>query len=118
MGKTDGYVRKITEKCILGMAVCMLCLAFSGCQETPEESAVVSKADGIGEGVIEQPLGEGEARETDIPEHWSFEEMKSNDRVKIWADLDLGNLEIGNLPVTEMKNHEISQAEFDMLPFR
>lgn len=115
MGKTDGYVRKTTEKCILGMAVCMLCLAFSGCQETPEESAVVSKADGIGEGVIEQPMGEGEARETDIPEHWSFEEMKSNDRVKIWADLDLGNLEIGNLPVTEMKNHEISQEELEKL---
>lgn len=88
-----------------------LCITLSGCQETPEESAVVSKADGISEAVVCESLKEGETRETDIPAHWEFEEKKSNDRVIIQADLNLVEQSIGNLPVIEMKSHELTQEE-------
>lgn len=92
-----------------------LCIMLSGCQETPEESAVVSKADGISEAVVCESLKEGETRETDIPAHWEFEEKKSNDRVIIQADLKLGEQSIGNLPVIEMKSHELTQEELEGL---
>ena len=96
---------------ILAIMAGALCIMLSGCQETPEESAVVSKADGISEAVVCEPLKEGEKRETDVPAHWEFEEKKSNDRVIIQADLKLGEQSIGNLPVIEMKSHELTQEE-------
>lgn len=96
---------------ILAVMAGALCITLSGCQETPEESAVVSKVDGISEAVVCEPLREGETRETDVPAHWEFEEKKSNDRVIIRADLKLGEQSIGNLPVIEMKSHELTQEE-------
>ena len=44
---------------ILAIMAGALCIMLSGCQETPEESAVVSKADGISEAVVCEPLKEG-----------------------------------------------------------
>ena len=70
---------------ILVVMVGALCITLSGCQKTPGESAVVSKADGISEAAVCEPLKEGEKRETDVPAHWKFEEKKSNDRVIIQA---------------------------------
>ena len=99
------------KKYILAVMAGALCIMLSGCQETPEESAVVSKADGISEAVVCEPLKEGEKRETGVPAHWEFEEKKSNDRVIIQADLKLGEQSIGNLPVIEMKSHELTQEE-------
>lgn len=96
---------------ILAVMAGVLCITLSGCQATPEESAVVSKADGISEAVVCEPLREGETRETDVPAHWEFEEKKSNDRVIIRADLELGEQSIGNLPVIEMKSHELTQED-------
>lgn len=95
--------------------ILMLCIAFTGCQKTPEKSAVASKADGLSADVIAKPLGNGETRLLDVPEHWKVEEKKSNDRVTILADLELGKMEVGNLPVIEMKNHEFSQNELEKL---
>lgn len=100
---------------ILAIIAGVLCISLSGCQETPEESAVVSKVDGISEEVVCEPLKKGETRETDIPKHWEFEEKKSNDRVVIQADLNLGEQSIGNLPVIEMKSHELTQEELKEL---
>ena len=65
---------------ILAIMAGALCIMLSGCQETPEESAVVSKADGISEAVVCEPLKEGEKRETGVPAHWEFEEKKKNPR--------------------------------------
>lgn len=48
------------KKYILAVMAGALCIMLSGCQETPEESAVVSKADGISEAVVCEPLKEGE----------------------------------------------------------
>ena len=62
------------KKYILAVMAGALCIMLSGCQETPEESAVVSKADGISEAVVCEPLKEGEKRETGVPAHWEFEE--------------------------------------------
>lgn len=94
----------------LGMIGCI-----AGCQKTPEESAVVSKADGLEEASIAEPLEEGETRETDIPRHWEMSEEKSNGQAVISADLELDVPEIGNLPVAEMKNHEMLQEELENL---
>lgn len=90
-------------------------LLFSGCQTTPEESAVVSKSEGVNENVIAKPMKEDEIRKTDIPVHWQMKELKSNDRITISADLELGEQEIGNLPIIEMKNHILTQNELEIL---
>lgn len=92
-----------------------LCIILSSCQETPEESSVVSKVDGISEAAVCEPLKKGEKRETNVPTHWKFEEKKSNDRVVIQADIKLGEQSIGNLPVIEMQNHELTQEELNGL---
>ena len=60
-------------------------------------------------------LKKGEKRETNVPTHWKFEEKKSNDRVVIQADIKLGEQSIGNLPVIEMQNHELTQEELNGL---
>lgn len=44
-----------------------------------------------------------------------FEEKKSNDRVVIQADIKLAEQSIGNLPVIEMQNHELTQEELNGL---
>ena len=74
-------------------------LLFSGCQATPDQSSVASKAEGLSEELMAEPLEPGELQEVDLPGHWSVSEKKSNDRVTILADLEMGKLEMGNLPV-------------------
>lgn len=90
-------------------------LFITGCQKTPEESAVVSKAEGLSEEVIAKPMKNGENRDTDIPEHWQMEELKSDDRVTISADIEFGKITIGNLPVIEVENHVFLQEELEKL---
>lgn len=85
-----------------------LCFMLTGCQKTPDESAVVSKADGLREDVIAEPLAESEKVTLDVPSRWEMEDKRSNDRVTISAELDLGTMEAGNLPVIEKSNHELS----------
>lgn len=97
------------------LLISILCITLTGCQKTPEKSAVVSKADGLGKGIAIKPLKNGEKRATDIPEHWKMDEEKNKDRVVVSADLDLGKMEIGNLPVKEMKNYAMSQDKLENL---
>ena len=97
------------KKSVLAIMVGALCIFLSSCQDTPEESSVVSKVDGISEAADCEPLKKGEKRETNVPTPWKFEEKKSNDRVVIQADILLGGQSIGNLPVIEMRNHELTQ---------
>lgn len=92
-----------------------LCFMLTGCQKTPDESAVVSKADGLREDVIAEPLAESEKVTLDVPSRWEMEDKRSNDRVTISAELDLGTMEAGNLPVIEKSNHELSQQELEDL---
>ena len=51
----------------------------------------------------------------DVPENWKFCELRSDDRVTIAADLELGKMETGNLPVIEMKRHELTEEELKEL---
>lgn len=95
--------------------IVILCIVLIGCQNTPEKSSVVSKAEGLSEDVIAVPLKDGEKRAIDVPEHWQLNEKKSNGRVTISADLEIGKMQIGNLPVIEMSNHELSQEELEKL---
>lgn len=95
--------------------ITVLCLMLTGCQRTPEESAVVSKADGLSEEIIAEPLEDAEKVTLDVPSRWEMEEKRSNDRVTISADLELGTMEAGNLPVIEKSNHELSQQELEAL---
>lgn len=93
----------------------ILCMVFTGCQKTPEKSSVASKADGLSKDIIVEPLKDGEKRTINMPDHWKMNEKKSNGRVTIMADLDLEKMEVGNLPVIEMSNHELSQEELKNL---
>ena len=61
------------KKSVLAIMVGALCIILSSCQETPEESSVVSKVDGISEAAVCEPLKKGEKRETNVPTHWKFE---------------------------------------------
>ena len=91
------------------------CLVLTGCQKTPEESAVVSKADGLSENVIAKPLEAGETRKMDIPAHWKMEELRNKDRMLLQVDLDLEEKQLGNLPVIETKNHVLTEEELKEL---
>ena len=97
------------------IAVILMALLMVGCQKTPDHSAVVNNENGLKEDLIIDPLKEGEKRKTDIPATWKFSEKKSNDRVNISADLPLKNDEIGNLPIYEIKSHEMSTEELKKL---
>lgn len=107
--REEGHMNK-DKRIVLCMAMSFM-LILSGCQKTPDKSSVVSKADGLSEELIAKPLESGETRTVDMPEHWSALEKKSNDKVTISADLDLGKLYTGNLPVVEMANHTLTQRE-------
>lgn len=88
---------------------------FSGCQKTPETSAVVSKVDGLPAESMTEAMAEGETTVISLPEQWSVSELRSNDRVTIQVDLPMGSIEVGNLPVIEMKNHSMTQEELQEL---
>lgn len=96
-------------------AVVIGCCFFSGCQPTPEENAVVSRAEGLNEQVVAEPMQEGEKRETDIPAHWKKETLKNKNRMLFQADIDLEEMELGNLPVIEMKNYVLKEEELKNL---
>ncbi|MDO4339074.1 MAG: DUF6034 family protein [Eubacteriales bacterium] len=88
---------------------------ISGCQPTPEESAVVSKLEGLDKESIAEPLKNDETVTIDIPQPWKVSEKRSADRVRIEADLRMDEIKVGNLPVMEMKNHEMSAEELEKL---
>lgn len=88
---------------------------ITGCQPTPEESSVVSKSDGLNEEFIAKPLQTDETNLIDIPRPWQVTEERSAGRVKLEADLQTDEIRVGNLPVMEMKNHEISAEELEEL---
>lgn len=71
----DNKKAKMLKKACVGIGI--TCVLLTGCQKTPEESAVVSKAGGLSENVIAKPLEEGETRENDIPAHWKMEEFRN-----------------------------------------
>ena len=113
-GKTRLFGKMISFRRIMPLLLLSVFL-MTGCRKTPEESAVVSKAEGLSEDVIAGPLESGEIRDTDIPEHWQMEELKGEDRVTISADLEFGKMKIGNLPVIEVRNHVFGQEELERL---
>ncbi len=98
--------------CIFGTLI-LAAFVLCGCRKTPEKSSVASKAEGLSGELMAEPLEPGELQEVDLPGHWSVSEKKSNDRVTILADLEMGKLETGNLPVVEMKNHSMTQKELE-----
>lgn len=101
------------KKACVGIGIA--CFVLTGCQKTPEESAVVSKEDGLSKNMIAKPLEAGETRKTDIPAHWQMEELRNKDRMLLQADLDLEEKKLGNLPVIEMKNHVLTEEELKAL---
>ncbi len=113
-GKTRLFGKMISFRRIMPLLL-LSAFLMTGCRKTPEESAVVSKAEGLSEDVIAGPLESGEIRDTDIPEHWQMEELKGEDRVTISADLEFGKMKIGNLPVIEVRNHVFGQEELERL---
>ena len=65
------------KKACVGIGI--TCVLLTGCQKTPEESAVVSKAGGLSENVIAKPLGRRERQEKTIFRHigrWRNSETK------------------------------------------
>lgn len=111
-------MRKIcegTKRIHLWLLAGMMFFIITGCQATPEESAVVNKSKGLDDKMIAEPVKEGETTVIDIPEHWKVSEKRSADRVTISADMHMNEIEVGNLPVMEMKNHAMSQEELEKL---
>lgn len=95
------------------LPACMITMA--GCQETPDQSAVVSREGGLSEEVIAEPLAEGETQTIELPDQWEQTETWSNDRWIFRADVDLESIETGNLPVVEMEQHAMTQEELEKL---
>lgn len=104
-------MKKIVEIFILLSSI----IFITGCQPTPEESSVVSKSDGLNEEFIAKPLQTDETILIDIPRPWQVSEERSAGRVKLEANLQTDEIRVGNLPVMEMKNHEISAEELEEL---
>lgn len=77
-------------------------LTAGGCAETPQESAVISKADGLSETSAAKPMKEGETREIEVPGQWKAQEKRGNDRVTLEAELEMETPRVGNLPVLEL----------------
>lgn len=103
------------KKILALVGICIVMLPLQGCQKTPEKSAVVSKVDGLDENVIIEPLDEGQTQQIEIPEHWEAEDTSSDGKMTISVDLDMEQMEVGNLPVLEMKNYTMTQEELEKL---
>lgn len=82
-------------------------LLFTGCQKTPDQSAVVSKAGGLSEDVIAEPLKEGETQTLELPGHWDTTVTWSKDRGVFRADQELEAVTTGNLPVIEVSQQKL-----------
>lgn len=103
-------MKKLIIIIMVGVMICM-----TGCQKTPDKSAVTSKENGLDESAIAEPIEDGEVKQIDMPEHWSAVEKRDDDNIQISADLELGEIEVGNLPVLEMKNRELNQNKLEQL---
>lgn len=101
---------------IVSVIVAAACAAgLGGCRETPDESAVVDKSDGISEAVEAEPLADGETRIIEVPERWEQTEKWNKDRWIFRADVELESVEAGNLPVVELKQRSMTQEELEEL---
>ena len=60
------------KKSVLAIMVGALCIILSSCQETPEESSVVSKVDGISEAAFCQPIKNVQNRHTNVTPNFKF----------------------------------------------
>ncbi len=103
-------IKKKRTKIILPsiLTVSLTCgLLLTGCQKTPDQSAVVSKAGGLSEDVIAEPLKDGETQTLNLPEHWDTTVTWSNDRGVFHADQKLESVTTGNLPVIEVSQKKL-----------
>ena len=88
---------------------------LAGCRETPEESAVASRAGGLPEDAVIQPLADGKTQIIELPDKWQQTEKWSKDRWIFEADVELESIETGNLPVIEMAQRSMTQDELEKL---
>lgn len=111
-------IKKKRTKIILPsiLTVSLTCgLLLTGCQKTPDQSAVVSKAGGLSEDVIAEPLKDGETQTLDLPEHWDTTVTWSNDRGVFHADQKLESVTTGNLPVIEVSQKKLELEQLKEL---
>lgn len=111
-------IKKKRTKIILPsiLTVSLTCgLLLAGCQKTPDQSAVVSKAGGLSEDVIADPLKDGETQTLNLPEHWDTTVTWSNDRGVFHADQKLESVTTGNLPVIEVSQKKLELEQLNGL---
>ena len=111
-------IKKKRTKIILPLilTVSLTCgLLLTGCQKTPDQSAVVSKAGGLSEDVIADPLKDGETQTLNLPEHWDTTVTWSNDRGVFHADQKLESVTTGNLPVIEVSQKKLELEQLNGL---
>ncbi len=111
-------IKKKRTKIILPsiLTVSLTCgLLLTGCQKTPDQSAVVSNAGGLSEDVIAEPLKDGETQTLDLPEHWDTTVTWSNDRGVFHADQKLESVTTGNLPVIEISQKKLELEQLKEL---
>lgn len=99
--------------CIPLAALCIVLLG--GCQSTPEESAVVSRSEGLDPNSVAETLKSGEEISIEAPSHWSASKSGDNEKMTISANLDLEPIVVGNLPVLEMERHCMTEEELEKL---
>ena len=61
------------KKSVLAIMVGALCIILSSCQETPEESSVVSKVDGISEAAVCEPIKKVQKIDKNVPTLCNFQ---------------------------------------------
>lgn len=98
-----------------GFLTVLTAAVLSGCRETPEESAVASRAGGLSKDAVIDPLPEGDTRIIELPKEWKETVKWSKDRWIFEADIELSSIETGNLPVVEMAQHSMTQEELEQL---
>lgn len=111
-------IKKKRTKIILPsiLTVSLTCgLLLAGCQKTPDQSAVVSKAGGLSDDVIADPLKDGETQTLNLPEHWDTTVTWSNDRGVFHADQKLESVTTGNLPVIEVSQKKLELEQLNGL---
>lgn len=96
------------------LILAVLC-SLTGCRETPEETMVVSKVEGLPDGAVIEKISDDEIKEMDLPEHWKEIIERGDGKITVEADLDLEVPSVSNTPIVEVKKTEYGKEQLEEL---
>ena len=98
------------------LTIALILVIFTlGCQPTPDSSAIVYRGEGLPDDCIIAPVADLETRDINMPSHWKEETERVDGWVRFSADIDLESPKIGNTPVIEYKQKELSNEDLGKL---